>query len=133
MELVINANILFSLAKSSSKTRDLISNFALSLYAPNFAKTEIIKYKEDILKKANLNDFNIFLNILNTRINFVDLEDYKEQIKKCKGIIKDEKDIEYVALAMKLNIPLWTNDRLLKDQNLIKALTTSDIIEILTN
>lgn len=50
---------------------------------------------------------------------------------KCKNIIKDEKDIEYLALAMKLKMPLWTNDKLLKNQNLVKAITTADLIELL--
>ncbi len=131
MELVINANILFSIANPLSKTRYLIANFPLSLFSPEFAKKEIMKYKEDILKKANLKDFNSFIDILNTRINFIDLKEYKEQMQKCKDIIKDEKDIEYMALAMKLKIPLWTNDKSLKNQDITKIITTKDIIELL--
>jgi|SRR3989344_1419780 len=131
MELVINANILFSIANPLSKTRYLIANFPLSLFSPEFAKTEIIKYREDIIKKANLKDFDSFMNILNTRVNFVNLEKYKGQIGKCRNVISDEKDIEYIALANELNIPLWTNDKLLKNQNLVKIVNTRDIIELL--
>ncbi|WP_457554524.1 PIN domain-containing protein [Candidatus Pyrohabitans sp.] len=37
----------------------------------------------------------------------------KDKIKEAEGLIRhiDEKDVDIPALALKLNVPLWTNDR----------------------
>jgi predicted nucleic acid-binding protein len=42
----------------------------------------------------------------------------------------DPKDINYVALAYKLNCPLWTNDKKLKNLQCIKVLSTEDLLKI---
>ena len=42
----------------------------------------------------------------------------------------DPKDIDYVALAYKLNCPLWTNDKKLKKLQCIKVLSTEDLLKI---
>jgi predicted nucleic acid-binding protein len=42
----------------------------------------------------------------------------------------DPKDIDYVALAYKLNCPLWTNDKNLKKLNSIKVFSTEDLLKI---
>ena len=74
MELVINANILFSIANPSSKTREIISNFPITLFSPLFALAEINKYKEEIKNKAKIKDFSSFIHILKERIDFIDLK-----------------------------------------------------------
>jgi|SRR3989344_1817317 len=131
MELIINANILFSLAKPTTKVREIISLLPISLFAPNFVIEELTKYKQIIMEKSNLQDFNSFIQLLKERINFVELDNYKEEMQKCKNIVPDEKDIEYIALALKLKAPLWSNDKLLKNQPLVKVLTTKEIVEII--
>lgn len=131
MECVINANILFSIANPNSVTRNIISNFAINLYSPKFALKEIKKYKQTIIKKAKLEDFDEYLQILEERINFIDIDKYKQEIKICKNLIEDEKDIEYLALAKRLNLPLWSNDKLLKNQNIVKVINTAEMVELI--
>jgi len=131
MELVINANILFSMAKSESKTREIISLFPLILHSPEFALKEIKKYKKEIMSKANIQDFEEFIKLLKERINFINLEYYKSEIKKCKNLIPDEKDTEYLALSKKLKIPLWSNDKLLKNQTMINVINTPELVDLL--
>ena len=40
-------------------------------------------------------------------------------------------DIDFLALSLELNCPLWTNDALLKKQNLVKILNTKEVINLL--
>ncbi|MEI6732208.1 MAG: PIN domain-containing protein, partial [archaeon] len=40
----------------------------------------------------------------------------------------DIKDAMYLALALKLNCPIWSNDKLLKNQTQIKVYSTSELM-----
>lgn len=72
-------------------------------------------------------------------INFISLESYISEFSNIKILAKKFegkyneviKDIDSLALALKLNAPLWTHDKLLKEQDKIKILTTKEIIEII--
>ena len=52
MDLVVDANVLFSVLIKRGKTEDLIFEEDLHLFAPEFIFEEFEKYKEDILKKT---------------------------------------------------------------------------------
>lgn len=53
-------------------------------------------------------------------IKFVPLSEYKEYLSKAKEISPDPNDVDIFALALKLNCPIWSNDKELKKQNVIK-------------
>ncbi|MEK6895158.1 MAG: PIN domain-containing protein [Nanoarchaeota archaeon] len=133
MKLVINANILFSLAKKSSATSGIVFNSNIKLFSPSFAIGELSKYKSTIIRKFNLkeNEFDSFIKKLKERIVFYELDFYKDEVKEIIPFINDEKDVEYLALSKKLNIPLWSNDRELKKQKIIPVFDTKEIIELL--
>ena len=105
----------------------------MELYSPKFAIEEIEKYKQVILEKFNLTEenFEIILSFIRSIIYFVDLEFYKERLIEAKRISPDIKDVEYFALALKLNCPIWSNDKVLKNQKTVKVLSTNELIEIL--
>ena len=71
-----------------------------------------------------------FLNTLLEYIIVVDESRYIDKIKKAYEICKkfDEKDTPFIALALKLGIPIWSNDKDLKEkQNLVSVFTTKEI------
>jgi len=43
----------------------------------------------------------------------------------------DEKDIMYLALALKLKSAVWSNDKKLKTQDKVKVYSTNDLLGIL--
>ena len=53
MELVIDANVLFSALINNSLTTELLFEPTLKLYAPEFLIEEFMKYEELILKKMD--------------------------------------------------------------------------------
>lgn len=105
MKFVVDADILFSLAKSSKVANSITSNFSLKLIAPDFALIELHKYKEELSKKSNL-DFNSAIKSIKEKVIFVDKSKHSELIKKFSSKISDEKDIIYLALASKLDLPI---------------------------
>ena len=64
-------------------------------------------------------------------IKFVNRKDYLYNIGEAEEVAPDKKDSDFIALCIKLNCSLWTNDVELKNQNRIKTFSTAEIISIL--
>lgn len=65
-------------------------------------------------------------------VTIIPSEVYNDKIKKACNVMKDidEKDTPFLALAIKLNYPLWSNDKHLKKQDLVKCFNTQEIANI---
>jgi len=115
--LIVDTNLIFSaLISSSSSIRDTLLESRLEFHAPNYIITELFKYKERMLKYSKLSesDFYAYLNGLVERIrftplDFISLESRQKAYELCKDV--DIKDTPFVALAIELDVPLWTGDK----------------------
>lgn len=131
MDLVIDANVLFSaLISSEGRTFDLIFNDKFRLYAPEFLLEEIKKHKDEIVEKSSLSyeNFELLFVILSSRIAFIPRNEFEEFRLLAKEISPDINDIEYFALALKLDCAIWSNDKLLKNQEKIKVYSTKELL-----
>jgi len=72
-----------------------------------------------------------FIDLLGEKINFVPLDEYKSFLTQAVELSSDVDDVDYFALALKLNCPIWTNDKRFKDQEKIKIFSTLKLIELL--
>ncbi len=133
MEVIIDANILFSSLIKNSLTANLLFKEDLTLYVPDFFIEEFMKYENLILKKTNRSreDYIRILHCLKKIIHKISGEKFSNFLNKAEKICPDEKDIPYFALALKLEIPIWSNDKKLKEQNIIKIYSTKEMLEIL--
>ena len=137
IRIVIDANILFSaLIKDASITRELItSDDIFDIYCHEFIFKELEKYKKFIISKREKNKqlltYKESFETLLYFINIIPTERYDDKIKEAYNIMKDidEKDTHYVALALKLNCPIWSNDTDLKKQNKVKIYNTKELLE----
>jgi predicted nucleic acid-binding protein len=132
MELIIDANIFMAaLISSKGKTRDLLFKDNLVLFAPEYLLKEFEKYRNYIIKKSGLSkeDFNLALNLVSSRVNFIPFSEFKQFIARSDKISPDPDDTEYFALALKLGFPIWSNDKLLKKQNVIRVYSTADLLK----
>lgn len=132
MELVVDANIVISaLISSSGETRHLLFHEEIHLFAPEYLLKEIGKHKKEILHKSKLTDIDLekALDLVCLRIEFVPFSKFEKYIPRAKEISPDPDDIEYVALALKLNHPLWSNDKRLKQQKYVKIYSTTELLE----
>lgn len=141
MNFVVDSNILFAFFWKDSTFSKLCELKELQLISSEYALEEINNYKDEIMNKAKISKVefdNRKLELVN-RVSFIALEDYSSEFNNIKKIAEgfgekyDEvlKDIDFLALAFKLDMPLWTHDKLLKEQDKIKILTTKDIIDII--
>lgn len=131
MKLVVDANILFAAIINDGISAELIVKN--DIYAPQFILDEINKHESTIRKKTNrtYEDMQMFLEILNRTINIVHKEVFEPYLNEATQISPDINDVAYIALAIKLNYPLWTNDKELKEkQSRVKIYNTKEIIEL---
>jgi predicted nucleic acid-binding protein len=116
---VIDSNVIFSATISG---KEIYKNLFIDnkFFLPDFALTEIEKYKEMLLKKTKLKDekikdFTIFIfSKLTVVPNFLlSKQSILKAYELCKNI--DEKDTMYVALSIELKVPFVTRDKKLHD------------------
>jgi len=132
LELVVDTNVMFSFFWKDSTVKKLLMDQDLLLFAPEFALEEIKKYENEIIRKAKITkkEFNFLREELAIAIEFIPIKGYNNYLKKALGFSPDENDIDFFALALKLKIPLWSNDKLLKKQKVVRVLETKDVLKI---
>jgi len=132
MDVVIDANILFSILIKHSKTEELLFQEDLHIFAPEFLFEEFEKYKELIIKKTDKtsDEFEHFLKIIRKRIVIIPNEESSIFLAEANRISPDKKDVDYFALALKLKCNIWSNDKRLKEQKAINVYSSDELIKI---
>jgi predicted nucleic acid-binding protein len=135
MRIVLDNNILFSLMNPFSTASYIFFLLDTDFSAPEYVKLEFEKYKEICLFKSKLSkhEFEIRLEEIKEKIKFVKLQEYKKFLKKSEKSLPDPKDSPYLALALKLNSIIWSNDPHLKQQSLVKVFTTTELFKKMLN
>jgi len=131
MRLIIDNNILFSIMNPLSVSAYLFSSIRAKFFAPEFLKIELDKYKSECLVKSKLSEqqFEIRRTEVESSITFFELDEYEAYLDKAIESLEDPKDSPYLALALELNISIWSNDPHLKQQSSVKVFTTQELIE----
>ena len=70
-------------------------------------------------------DFSKYVKVVTTEQTI----DYRQQAKEVMDSI-DSDDSIFIATALALNCPIWSDDRHFQQQNKIKIFTTKEIIEL---
>lgn len=102
----------------------------LRLLAPEFALEEIEQHKEEIKRRTKLTEqeFTLTREELAIAVVFVPLADYAGFLRKAVQISPDGDDVDFFALALHLQAPLWSNDARLKEQKTIRVVSTRDLL-----
>ena len=133
MLIVIDANELFSLLiKGSRESEAIFFSNDIELIAPEFLLIELSKNKQEILEKTYRyeEEFSKLLSIFERRVKLIPKQEFEEFIPKAVSLFPEHtKDVQYLALALKFNCPLWSEEKLLKQQSLIKVFTTEELVE----
>lgn len=130
MKLVVDTNILYTFFWKDSFARRFLMRMSLELYSPEFALEEINAHESDILKKTGISkeEFKNLKKDLAIAVEFVPLEEYEGQLKSALKFSPDSDDVDFLALAIKLTLPLWSNEQSLKKQDKVEVFSTSDLL-----
>jgi len=106
----------------------------VEFFAPFRLLAELEKNRDEIRHKSgfSLRDFEAFVGILKLRIGFIPIEQFLDEIPEAKTLAPHLKDVEYFALALKLDCPIWSNEKAFKKQSKVKVFSTSDLISFLS-
>jgi len=139
MRLVVDANELFAgiIAKGKelqSWTLDILFSDEVELFAPFRLLAELEKNRDEIRRKSgfSLQDFEVFVGVLKLRVRFIPLEQFLDKVPEAKELAPHLKDIEYFALALKLDCPIWAQEKAFKKQSKVKVFSTSELISFLS-
>lgn len=132
MDLVVDANVLFSALIKDSFAYNLLFSGSFHLFTPEYIFTELEKHKEEILEKTErtTEEFFRLLETLKRRIVIVPLEELTPYVGEAEKLTPDPEDMAYFALALKLNCAIWSNDKKLKEQDKIKVYSTHELTKI---
>ena len=115
IRLVVDTNIVFSALITPGRTNQVLLKARGRLYAPMELLEELKDKKGKIARLLGLDD-SVVMDLIEAFageiVSFVPLHEYVETIPKARRIAGkfDEKDTPFIALAMHLQVPLWTGD-----------------------
>ena len=137
MNLVIDTNIFISSLIKDSLTRYLILNSSFSLFIPEQELIEIKKYEKLISRKSGQfsNEVRYLIRKLLKYVAVLQndvLLKYREHANKIMGKI-DKADVPFIAAALALNCPIWSNDKHFKKQKKIEIFTTEELYKMYFN
>ena len=131
MLLVIDANVIFAALIAKGGTfKVFAANRILGKFC--FVAPEYIF--DEILEKTRLSqeELETVLNFLEDQIEVVPFEEFEDKYSEAVKISPDIDDVPYFALALKFSCAIWSNDKRLKNQNVVKVYTTDEIIKMLS-
>lgn len=131
MFVVVDANVVISLLIAKGSKHKLFFSNKIALVSPEFILFEIGRYWEEISDKSKLSERDLRSEFFAVRMQLkvFSLSGIKEFIKEGSNISPDPDDSEYFALALKLNCPIWSEDRALRQQSRVEVLNTKKLLE----
>ena len=132
MQIVIDANIIMAMLIKPGKPIDVLFLEELEIFAPELLFEELENNKAEILRKSSLSaeEIDTLFSILKGKITIVPNEDFVNHREFAEKICPDPKDITYFALAIHLQCPVWTNEKKLQKQAIVKVYTTHELIRL---
>lgn len=140
MKIVADTNVLFTFFWKGAAIWGIVYK-NVELYSPETALGEIDGHEEEIMKKAKLSkkEYTDIRRQLEGWVEFIPIEGYRECLKNAAGLASGlaEKereemldDADFLALSIKLDCPLWTNDSLLRKQHQVIVFSTKEMISL---
>jgi predicted nucleic acid-binding protein len=136
LELVVDANILLASFLKEAITRELLLDARLTLFAPEYLISETsrhLKKNAPLRKRISLSNDELqeLLIFLTSRITTIPSKTYSREFKEALNLAPHKEDAPYLALALSMQIPIWSNDKGLKIQSKVKVYSTSELITFL--
>jgi len=130
MDLVVDTNVLISALIKPAKSRELICSYKLKLYAPEDIISETLKHKQEIIDKAGINEseFSKLIKILLSNLNIVPEIEFKNFKNQALELVTHPEDAPFIALCLAKNIPIWSEDKDLKKQKIVKVFSTLELL-----
>ncbi|MBS3072114.1 hypothetical protein J4408_03935 [Candidatus Pacearchaeota archaeon] len=134
--IVVDVNVIISSLLSMGDSLNVfILNSIFNKFdfvIPEFFLIELNKHTEDIQKRSKLSKDEIVgvVEFIMTQINIIPQSEFEKFTEGAKEILKGHiKDVPYVALSLKLNCPIFSGDKVLKQLYTEKVLAPREMLD----
>jgi len=126
--IAVDANPLFS-ALRGGRARNALYSKKFRFLTTEYTTWEVKKYIPEISADTGMPESELFEAFDRFPIASKPANDYDEKRKHAEELIahRDPKDVDILALALKFDIPIWTNDRHFNNLSEVKIFTTAEI------
>ncbi|MGB9760015.1 MAG: PIN domain-containing protein [Thermoproteota archaeon] len=114
MKLIVDTNKIIACLLKDGMVRRILFLPSLELYTVRYVFDEIEEYKNELLLKVSKASYELLLLKVKMKTKSIGFSlDDKSLLQIAKEIASkfDIDDYPLIALALKLNIPIWTNDK----------------------
>lgn len=127
--IVVDANIILS-ALLGGKPSTILFDSRFQFVTTDFTLNEVKKYLPELEKKLKISERELTSLLDEFPIKVYSRNFYKDKLQEAAGIIGniDKKDVEILALAMKLETFIWSQDKDFEKSGYLKLLKTYNFI-----
>lgn len=130
MQVVVDTNVLISALLKPSKTQEILFSDSIFATAPEYSLQEIEDHSDELIKKMgqDKNKFLLAKDLIFMNVSIVPRNEYIKHESQEKEISPDKDDFPFFALALAKGIPIWSNDKKLKSQDVVKVYSTKELL-----
>ena len=130
MKLAADANVLLS-AVLGGRAKVVLSHPKIEgIFTTEVTLSEVEEYVILLARKRRLSLDTLLLAVAALPVSVVERETYARTVAQARRLIgqRDPDDIEILALALHLKIPLWSNDNDFRDTG-VEWYTTAELLQ----
>ncbi len=128
--IAVDANPLLS-ALRGGRARTVLFSKKFVFITTEFTTWEVKKYIPELSKESGVSESELFYAFDRFPITAIQPNVYDEKRKQAAELIarRDPKDVDILALALKYEVLLWTNDKDFTNIPELQIFTTADMLE----
>jgi len=134
--IVVDVNVVISsLLTKGDSFKVFAINFMTKKFdfiAPELLLLELNNHKKEIISRSKISedDFNEVKSFIIEQISFIPRQNFEDCLDNAKKILSNhQKDIPYLALAMKTNCPIFSGDKILKELSPIDVYNPKEMLD----
>jgi len=131
--LVVDTNAVAAALVKEGFSRRVILVSGLSFFAPDFLRDELEEHRDVFIAKSGLasEDYGRVMDTVLANIVQISAANYLPFKEKALGLTEDPDDWPFLALALSLSCPIWSNDKNMKRQGEVKVYSTGEFASLL--
>jgi len=132
VRLVADANVLLSAVIGGRAALVLRHERVEQVFTPAAAYDEVFEYLAPLARKKRLRLDTLLLALAALPVVIVDRSEFEDQLPEAERRIKarDPDDVDVLALALKVEVAVWTNDEDFADSG-VEWHTTAELLKML--
>jgi predicted nucleic acid-binding protein len=129
---VVDTTILVSWLLDPNKlTGKIVKSLELELHTPYQSVSELWKHRDDWSKRRPGLDLSAFADSIGRYVGVETVEKGSGEMNEARSAMGriDPDDVEFVALAIKIDAPIWSHDKHFLEQKRVAVVTSQDILK----